>query len=548
MPERPPSTTAHNLGRVYIYTVAAATLLIAAIGCVQLLDLGLSKLLTSITGATWNDGGADWERRQLSISLPLIAIASPIWWLHWRMAQHALRGRDSDLERRALIRNLFFALIFLSSGLLVAANIVSGIQVALFRSFGGAIDEFDRSSITSAIATWVVAGGIWVFHMLSYVSTEPGSMIGKKSRTPVRAVLYLASGIGGIVALYGIRDLILVGSGAVLNQHLSRYWWREPLSTGVAMILVFGLVWAAHRQYALRLSTGDDWWGGGGITVRRISLIAIPMFTAMVTLVLLAQGVEAIFETVVKATVSSSDTRAYAIVSPITGALPFAIVWNIYRAHFRTHRKPGDALQVPASATRVFDYATAIAGLLLAAIGVALAIAEVIKGIAHLGAWKSDIGWPIGLAIGAGALWAAYWLRILGRVRNDPETEQGLPIRRAYLFLVLGGSLVALVIGFALTAYQVLQNVLAVSDMLPLAERIALPLGITVTTIGISVYHLILLRRDLQARSLVRQDSEVESAQLTLVISGPDHSVLNEIANRVERDLPPGYTIEARPD
>ena len=64
--------------------------------------LGLDRLFTAISGEGWIQDGPDWERERLSLYLPFIVIATPIWWLHWRMAQRAAgMGKLSTTPRNA---------------------------------------------------------------------------------------------------------------------------------------------------------------------------------------------------------------------------------------------------------------------------------------------------------------------------------------------------------------------------------------------------------------------------------------------------------------
>ena len=187
----------------------------------------------------------------------------------------------------------------------------------------------------------------------------------------------------------------------------------------------------------------------------------------------------------------------------------------------------------------------AFVSLVMASAGAAMLFAEVVRMVGTEDTWRSDIGRPMGLVIGGGAVWAWYWSEIRARFAADPQTEQLSTSRRTYLFVVFGGGLVALVIGLAMTVYQVMQEALGVSESTQLASEIALPLGVTVLATGVALSHGLMLRRDLAVLEAVRHEEKEQAIEVgvRLTLTGPKGGDVDSVVEALRRHLPNGYRL-----
>jgi hypothetical protein len=544
MTDRAPAL--RTVRQLYIYAVAAATLAIAAVGAVNLLVLGIDRILTAISGEGWIQDSGDWQRQRLSLYLPFVVIATPIWYLHWRMAQRAVRGDAAVVERRSLVRNLFLALVLVITGLqLLLGSLMSLTELAIAGPLGPHLQGYERESVVTSLAILIVGAAIWLFHLRAWVGDVRAETAETRESLPVPVYLYVASAVGLLVAIFGARDLIDLAVDAVAGDRGVGRWWRDPLARGVAPLVTGGVIWALHWPLTARLRRVSSWWGRGeqGASLRRVYLVAIPTVTALIALVFLAEGVDGVVRWATDVPLAWRETRATEIATPLLATLPPVGLWLLHRRWLLAEPATSGVPTRPETVARLLGYAMALVGLALATAGGARLAGEAIQALAGEDGWRRDIGWPLGMLIGGGTLWAWYWQQTRRRLARDPEAEQAATSRRAYLLLVLGGAVVALVVGLAMTVYQVLQRTLGVSGTGRLASDIALPMGITLVTAAVAVYHALLLRRDLAVRPLAEHEA---GARVELVLTGPAGADLDEAVVALRRALPEGYAIERR--
>lgn len=534
-----------TLRRVYIYTVAGVTLLIAAIGAVNLLGLGLDAIFRAFSDQTWIQGGPDWQRERLSLFVPLVAIATPIWYVHWRMAQRAVHGDDAVTERRSLVRAIYFMILLLATLQMFFASLTSVIDISLRDILGARLEPYERDSIVTSLAIVLVVSATWLFHIAVYRQDVRAETEETRSALPPQLYLYVASAIGAFMLLFGVADLIRLGVDAMADVARFGRWWRDPLASVAGLVVTGGLIWTLHWRATERELATSSWWGKSerGTTLRWLYLIVILVFTSIATLVYLGNGADGIARLALDVRVSARDTRLSTIAGPLLATLPFVACWYLHRRRLLAEPAIPGVTAPPVTMRRLLGYVMAFVGLLFASSSIAILLSEAVQAVTGEGSWKGDIGWPAGVAIGAGALWAWSWLRTRQRFAEDPEAEQVSMTRRAYLFAVLGTAIVALVVGLAMTIYQVMQEVLGVSENTHLATEISLPLGITVITLGVAVYHGLLLRRDLPVRGLMERGEAVGRERVEVVLTGPEGADLAAMVDTLRRTLPEGYDL-----
>jgi hypothetical protein len=493
------------LRQFYVYAVTAITLVFIAIGAVNLLGLGLDRLFTAVSGEGWIQGGPDWERERLSLYLPFVVIAAPIWWLHWRMAQRAVHGDDAVAERRSPVRAIFFALVLVVTGLqLVLGSLQSLLDLGIAGALGHRLADFERNSIVTSLAILIVCAATWLFHLRAWIADVREETTETRTTLPVPAVLFIGSAIGLLMAIFGARDLIGVAVDAVVGDGGFGRWWRAPLATGTSTLVTGAAIWALHWPLTKRLRRGSTWWGRSraGAGLRHAYLVAVPAVAALIAIVFLADGADGIVRWATGVPAGFRESYASVTLTPLLATLPLVALWLLHRRLLLAEPSmPGEPI-APMEVARLLGYTMAFVGLALATAGAAMLIGEGIQQLAGEDGWRRDAGWPLGLLVAGGALWGWYWLQTRTRLAADPEAEQAATSRRAYLLLALGGAVVALVVGLAMTVYQVLQRVLDVGGAGRLASDIALPVGLSAVMAAVVAYHGLLLRRDLAVRAL----------------------------------------------
>jgi hypothetical protein len=539
-----------SVRQFYVYAVAGVTLVIAAIGVINLLGLGIDLLLSAVTGQEWIEGSPNWERERLSFSLPFIVIAGPIWFLHWRMAERAVSGPDAEAERRSEIRAAYFALAFLA-GLLLLPGITTVVSLPFGVLLGNPLAAQDRESVVTSLAVVLVTAAVWEFHRRIYSRDIRAETTETRSALLPQIALYAVSAIAGIVLLISVSSLITFAIDTMLDSSNLESWWRLGLANSVGNFVAGGLLWPVTWFYTERLLTTSTWWGQSalGSGVRRLFVLAVAVIAAFVVLMNVADAIEVAVRLALGAPERGVDARPNDIVGPLLASLPFIAAWIVSRRRLLAEAA-GIGFPLPlVTAQRLFSYPMAFLGLLLGSAGLAMLLGELFEVVTGADNWRTDVGWPLGLTVAGGVLWGWHWRATSARFAREPVAEQLSPARRVYLFVVLGVALVVLVIGLAITVYQVLQLVLGVSDTARLAAEIALPLGITLTTLVVSAYHGLLLRRDLAVRAtterveMVNQAETVARTQVALVLTGPADDDVTAVIDALRRQLPEGYDI-----
>lgn len=551
-----PSSTMQTVRRLYLYLISGVSLAIIALGMVNLFGLAFDALLSGVTGHDWVQGGPDWERNRLSLYVPLVAIATPIWLFHWRMIQRARHGAEADIERRSVIRTLYLTAILVFTVLNLLTSLRWTLQVIGERLLGRVLEPFERNDIVQNLAAIVVIASIWAFHWKSRDrDVREGPLEGVTIWLP-RLYLYAVSAVGAILLMVGASTLMTVAAKALIGSGETGKWWDDPLANGLALALTGGPVWLLHWSYSARLLRGDAWWAYSEreSRLRRVYLVALTALAAVLTLVDVISGIErAIWEVLDSTTVSSRSEQVREIVGPPVIAIPFIALWVFHRMRlFREARANEDPEQL-ATMQRTYGYSLAFVGLALLAGGLAALIATVSLWIAGTpesasmgkGGWQGQVALGTAAAVSGGSLWLWHWYRSLQRMAQAPAAEQASTVRRAYLFAVVGGTVVPLIISLAIIIYQVLQRVLNVAGTGSLAVDIDLPVGIALIATAGAAYHGLLLYRDQRTRPAVSIPEAVAiPARLTVIITGPAGADLPSLMAGLRDRLPAGYDIK----
>jgi uncharacterized YccA/Bax inhibitor family protein len=112
--------------RLYLYAIAGITLALLVGGLISLFDLVLEQLVGRGSALVESD-----VRQRLSTVLALVAVALPIWAVHWALAERGVRpgAPRAAAERASAIRALYLTLVLL--GLLIVM-VASGMQLVRF--------------------------------------------------------------------------------------------------------------------------------------------------------------------------------------------------------------------------------------------------------------------------------------------------------------------------------------------------------------------------------------------------------------------------------
>jgi len=537
-----------SVRRFYIYIVAAITLLIAAVALTNLAEVGLDKILNAIRGTPWLRRSPDWARDRLSFTIPLLVIAAPLWYAHWRMAQRSIHGEYAEEERRSQVRSVYFAAVFLITSWVGYTGLVEAIQLAVRALLGERLYPVERETLLNVLAISLMVIAVWVFHIAAYLQDTREETAETSTALAPQAAFYFLALVGAVGLLVGGWKSLNLGIAAILQEDRVPGWWHRAFSEWIAMVLAGGLLWAVYWFFTERLLARSTWWGKSkrGSDLRHAYLIAILAAAAVLSIYTFGEGIGGALSWLTDSETRSSRIALSDFLGSLLAIIPLLGFWELHRRRLLRETTGIGYPIAEENLRRLLSYTMAFVGLVLMGYGAMVLVSQIIGWLAGDADWRTvDADLPAGVFLGGAFLWAWYWRETRARLAADPSAEQDSPLRRAYLFAVLGVGLVVMAIGVATVAYRILQVALGTSESADLASEIALPVGTAVVAIAAVVPHGMILRREMALSALAERDERTEapSTRVTLVLTGPDGGDLDDVLDTLRRQLPEGYHL-----
>jgi hypothetical protein len=539
--------------RLYLYVISAISITVLAVALTNLLEL----LFTLIQDALVSDGfvrsDPDEVRRTLSMHVALIVVALPIWLLHWWLVERDAAKRDElgDAERRSDLRALY---IIAGLGIPFIVWAINGINL-LQRGFDWLFNA-ERSYYGSGVTTWlaltIVAGGIWGYHAWLRVRDTRMTIMSESSDWLPRFYRYVAATVGALLVIIGTAQILALALDALIGERqllTAGRWWAPGMADALGRSIGGLVIWGLHWGYSLRLARLGDWRGSAErySTLRLIYLYLIAIVAVFASLVLISIAFQTLFREILDVSANSAPL-AYRLLEPIVYTIPFLLFWYYHRAFVLDESREQVENASQATLRRIYTYAIAFVGPGVAAVGLAGTL-QVALGlaldrgnqIAPADPWRNDIANLGTLAVLGSIVWLWHWYRVQTWVAAEPEAERAADVRRWYLFAVLAGAVVAILVSLAFLVYRVIATMLGVAGA-GLSEDISTPLAVLSVAGALLVYHGMTLRADLDARP-----AEADRVStVTLRVSGIPGMSEDEVIAAVRSTAPPGFAIERR--
>jgi hypothetical protein len=557
--------------RLYLYLMSGIALGVLLVG----LDILLTVILHAAgIGRGEQIGGSEGDRQALSLAAALVVVGLLVWAVHWTLVERSLRQENPnhDAERGAGERALYISVVL---AVLLVAGVLAGIQLVeelTSRLFGvRRDDEFLTTDLGSSFATVVVTAMAWAYHVaIRQRDLRAGPLSGAGAWMP-RVYLYGAALLGLILTALNVSTLLGTGalalSGRVPDFDVGDFRERQA-AAAIAGIIAWAIVWLGHWWYATRLTNGTDWRAESERRARlRVTFFVgaigsmalattIFAFLALFGAIRLALGVQEFDGT------SLDVVESVAV--PLVSVIPWAAAWWLHRSWLFAEASAGGDPAALATADRLDASVVALIGLAALAGGLAgllgLLIDAVLGGNRTLGEpWKGELaGYLAAAAIGA-VLWLWNWLRIEGRRAAAPRDEAGSTVRRAYLLIVVGTTVIASLGSLAFVLYRLFASLLGVDIVENAASALSAPIGALIVAAAVATFHGLALRRD---QALREEDAPAEAptpigaeaaavptttadARRVLVLSGPPEADLDAAVNAMRTALPPELSLEA---
>ena len=473
-----------TLRRLYYYGLSFVALMVAATGIILLVDYVADRLFGPKVLA---DGEI-----QLALGLALTLVGTPIWFLHWVLAQRAIRQFLG--ETRGLSRRVYLYLVLGISGVLAAVGLVS-----LLRWLLG-----DGSFNGTHLAFPLVWGGLWAFHWrvedLEGQTTE-------LARSVRRLYVYVTSlyGLGMLTTGVGIivAQLFQEGYGALFATEFllpsRETLWSDTTRIGIAVALVGGVYWWWHWHRVYRGDTES--------VLRQVYLYLFAILggaiAVVVSLSILLFGV--LQWLIGQPDVTGASAHFQFLPSVMAAVVTGAWVWGYHWAVVRQEAPivVGGML----AARRVYHYLVAALGLGTLAAGLAILfpvvlgvlVPEARERLTGTDWWRNPLTLALTLLVVGTPLWRFYWFGAQREMKAGGTEERTALSRRVFIYGVFCIAILVTLGNLSALLFMFLRDLLEGELSTQVLRDAKWSIGMLVMAGTISVYYWLVLQEDRRA-------------------------------------------------
>jgi hypothetical protein len=554
--------------RLYLYGMSGITLGVLLAGLNNLfevvfhaLGLGRGDLLGGLTG----------DREQLSLAIALTVVGLLVWTIHWLVIERGVQAStpEGEAERGSAIRALYLSIVL---AVLLLFGVLAGIQLLNFvtQRLLGVVDNpefgFFSADTGAAMATVLVTGLAWAYHaVVRRRDLGSSGMTGAAAWIP-RVYLYGAALLGLVMTAINIGTLVRVALDALLgtpSDFGDPGFVRRQAADSLAGLIGWSIVFVGHWWYATSLLRGDGWRAASErrAQLRLAYLVAVMAAAAIATVVFSVQALSSALGLALGADRGfGSESPAESMLGPLLALVPWLVAWLL---HHRWMVDEARALNDPirlAAAGRVASAAVALVGIAAMAGGSAgllgLLVDALLGGDRTSGdIWRNQVADFAAVAFIGAVLWLWNWAALQSRRAEDPAAEARSTVRRAYLLIIFGVSVLGALGSLALLLFELFNSILGVNQFSNPPSEISSSLGALLVAAALAGYHGLAERRDLALRESTSAASEEpmeqppvaapqEVATRSLLLKAPTAVDLDAALAAVRAALPPGSSLE----
>lgn len=553
--------------RLYLYGVAAISLLVLAVGIENLVAVTLGEV-ADMLGATVIAGDST-GREQISLAIALVVVGGPLFAIHWWLIARGWNGADEAAagDRRSTIRAFHMALVATVS-IAVALYAARRLLEPAFGAILGvspADAPWTDSRMVDDVALLLVTGPVWWWHVTRRNADLRHDRLHGASAWLTRLNRYGWAFIGLVTMLVGASQLISTVASALIGPpdvSGSGVWSAGIIAASLAAILAGFVVWWLHvmdARNAVRDAAviGED---------DRTTALRATYFGAILLVALASAGLTiaaAITELgrVLLGVADAGDGRALleSVLGPLLVAAPFmATGWLHWRA-LRREVETAGAVAL-ATAERLRLHLTALVGITFLTVGAArlggLLIELLLREVGADEVTRRELVSSVAQVLVGTALWLPAWSAIAARRVIAPQAERPARIARAYLLLVVGGAVIAVVPSAVFALFRLFDTLLGGTQ--DLGSDLPIPLAVVVVGTVVAAYHGRLVVSDMRlgatapaatsveasAERIERAPLAIAPASLTLILRGEHGEDLEAVAAALRDHLPPGVLLE----
>ncbi len=546
-----------TIKRLYLYGVLAVALVLLLWGLTDLSRFTLDELARAFERMPAFSG--DLAGEELSRAVALVLVGGTIVGVQLALVRRSLRGTPDHVadERASVSRSTYFFLVFAGTSLVLfwaLVSLTSGLISSVVFGERGA-------DIIGPLGPAIVVGVAWLLHLLARardLRMAPQRTAGDWS---TRLYLYGALFLTFLVLAVEAGDALTTVAREVLDLRPAwdaNRWWQDAITPAMSAVIVASVGWLTYWLLGEHLRRAPEPMGTAHriARTRRGYFLTVALTAAAAVLVLASMSAREALGSALGATASTSGNRVLEDVGgPLLMTIPFVLAWWWHLRRGRHEALVIDGPRGARSARRAGRLTVSFVGLVGLVIGLAWELQVLVDmigssapaGIVTSAAFDVEGSGALGLALVGLVLWAPAWA-LLQQDRAHFSLEAATATsRRAYLMLVCGLSVVALMGSLAFLVWQATRLLMDTGDPSDSSWAVAILLVSAV----VLAYHLWQLRSDMRLASTVgvgeEQDGPLTSGSVstraleTIEISAPAGADFRVLNAAIRSELPSGY-------
>ncbi len=473
----------------------------------------------------------DW----LSGGIAFVAVGVPIFWLHWTTVQRDAQHDQEEASSR--IRALFLYVTALATGipityaLLAILNrlIVTAMGLpATFASLGG--DQTHLDNLLAIAVNLIVLVYFWRVLQQDWKSVPDQENLADFRR--LHRKIWMVYGLGLLVL--GVQQILRYIFS--LPQEFGRAA-ESALAAGLAFVLVgLPIFWKAWSVIQKSLSEKIE----RSSSLRMVVLFLLSFlgigFGLAAAGVLLANGLRWAFQVDTWNILSFIDNNG----TSLSVLISMGFVWVYFRRELKYAIADHDNLLQQASYQRIYNSILSLAGLVVTFLGILFLLGTIIENLYNLSTGNNAamLSNSLALLVIGVPLWFHYWQAVQQETSRSDEVGAAARksvLRKAYLYLVLFGTVVGSMLSAGWWIYGILNALLGrmpVHFWMDFFQQLRVALLFAVFL----VYHLRVLRADGREN---QQEKEVEVSEFSvLVIQASESSLGNDLVHAIQQKSP----------
>ncbi|HEX2910129.1 MAG TPA: DUF5671 domain-containing protein [Chloroflexia bacterium] len=548
--------------RVYLYLVSIISLIMLLVGATSLLRL-LLQLWLDTRLSNYVDNVNTYFRDEFSLYGAITLVGAIVWLTHWILAQRSLLAPKGELERQSVLRKL---MVYMTLG--VTALVVFTSAASVLEAFLAYFSDLDRpyfiERISDPVARVLVYSAGWLYYWK--VRSDDNRVVpeAKHASTLRRWYFYVVNYIALTVLALNLASLadqtwqVITGRTISPGSSFIPMWATAALAWIVASLAIWLWHWT-WVQHQITISEDEQ-----HSPLRKVYLYMVLIQMIIVTLTSAALFLYTLLRYTLGDNLAEQSGESLLTATGVN-VLP-ALIYGVFWWYHDLALKADTALLVEelplqANLRRLYHYLITLISLSVLAIGLARLLRVLADFWLHgqatsnftRQAWSDEISMFTTLILVGASVWFFYWRRLQQQtVVEGAEERFSLP-RRIYLYLVLFGSVVALLFGTAWLFYQIFKLIGTVVTGSFISD-ISWALGITITGGTILAYHLRTLILDLKARPAVKIEApgvavpaEAGGGSLLLLVESSNPADLQSSLDSLKKILPPEVQMQTLP-